>query len=218
MSAQIRIDVERFYTRYLPDPNNPGKQIAVDYVVYGPAGGLDRIKNTERVSRLASIEGKDEVDNPTIAMARLRWEAIRPRYEAWKAGREMATNGTPLSAWNLLQPEDVDMLRLHRVYTVEDVAALTDAMIHRIGLPNGRDVVRQAKLFLDSADRNKISQEADALRQRVAALEEQLKLGQSPQPKRGRPRKALPLDAEAATEAATEADLADEAELEDEAA
>lgn len=205
MSETIRIDVERFFTKYTPDPSDPAKMIGVDYCAYGPFGALDRSKTVERVSRLSAVQANGDSDNLAVQMARLRWDAIKPKYEAWKEGREIPATGTPLAAWNLLQAEDADILRSHRIYTVEDVAALTDSHLQRIAIPNGRSVVQQAKLFLQSADTNRASAEMSKMSDRMAALEAELAEAKAallaapiaeddedavPAPRRGRPTNA----------------------------
>lgn len=203
MSEIIRIDVERFFTKYTPDPSDPAKMIGVDYCSYGPFGALDRSKTVERVSRLSAVQADGDSDNLAVQMARIRWECIRPKYEAWKEGREIPATGTPLAAWNLLQAEDADILRTHRIFTVEDVAALSDAHLQRIAIPNGRSIVQQAKLFLQSADTNRAATEMAKMSDRMAALEAELAEakaallapdedddGAIPAPRRGRPTNA----------------------------
>lgn len=174
MSETIRIDVERFFTKYTPDPSDPAKMVGVDYCSYGPFGALDRSKTVERVSRLSAVQADGDSDNLAVQMARVRWECIKPKYEAWKEGKEVPVNGTPLAAWNLLQVEDADILRTHRIFTVEDVAALSDSLLQRIAIPNGRSIVEQAKLFLKSADTNRVSAEMMRMSERMAQMEAEL--------------------------------------------
>ncbi len=206
MSETIRIDVERFFTKYTPDPSDPAKMIGVDYCAYGPFGALDRSKTVERVSRLSAVQADGESDNLAVQMARIRWECIKPKYDAWKEGREIPATGTPLAAWNLLQQEDADILRTHRIFTVEDVAALSDAHLQRIAIPNGRSIVQQAKLFLQSADTNRASAEMTRMAEENAALraemdeikamllkeaeDDDVGEGAIPAPRRGRPTNA----------------------------
>ncbi len=175
MSEPFRIDVERFFTKYHPDPQDAAQMVGVDYVTYGPFGGMDRSKVTEKVKRLMSVQQDGDSDNPSIQIAQARKLIIEEKYLAWKEGREVPTNGTPLAAWNLLQPEDAEILRSHRVYTVEDVAALTDAMLQRIAVPNGRSMIEQAKLFLKSADTNRAAADMAEMKARMELLEAELR-------------------------------------------
>lgn len=213
MSEPLRIDVERFFTKYHPDPADPAKMIGVDYVTYGPFGGLDRSKVTEKVSRLMSVQQGGDSDNPSIQIAQARANIIGEKYDAWKQGKEIPANGTPLAAWNLLQPDDAEILRSHRIYTVEDVASLTDTLLQRIAIPNGRSMVDQAKLFLKSADTNRAAADMAAMKLRMELLEAELRDAKTaliqtvpdatddedgetggegfiPAPRRGRPRNA----------------------------
>jgi len=165
--------VKRFSTEFRPDPNDAAKSIGIDWVEYGPIGSLDRSLTRERVSRLRDClpPGKD---NPAVAMAHARWDAIRPFYERWKSGQEMPVSGTPLAAWNALTPELADLLKSRGVRTVEDVAQLTDAHIERIPVRGLRDLIRQAQLFLDSADTNRFAHSLEKKEQEIAALNGQL--------------------------------------------
>jgi hypothetical protein len=175
MSDILRIDVERFFTKFHPDPADASKMVGVDYVTYGPFGGLDRSKVTEKVSRLMSVQAGGDSDNPSIQIAQARKAIIEEKYNAWKEGKEIPATGTPLAAWNLLQPEDAEILRSHRIYTVEDVSSLTDSLLQRIAIPNGRSMVEQAKLFLKSADANRAAADMAAMTLRMEALEAELR-------------------------------------------
>lgn len=165
--------VKRFWTEYKPEPNDAAKSIGIDWVEYGPIASLDRSLTRERVSRLRDClpPGKD---NPAIAMAHARWDAIRPRYESWKSGQEMPVSGTPLAAWNALSPEQADVLKSRGVRTVEDIAQLTDAHVERIPVRGLRDLIRQAQLFVESADTNRFARSLEKKEQEIAALNGQL--------------------------------------------
>jgi hypothetical protein len=165
--------VKRFWTEFKPDPNDAAKSIGIDWVEYGPIGSLDRSLTRERVSRLRDClpPGKD---NPAVVMAHSRWDAVRPSYERWKSGQEMPVSGTPLAAWNALNPEQADVLKSRGVRTVEDIAQLTDAHIERIPVRGLRDLIRQAQLFVDSADRTRFAHSLEKKDQEIAALNGQL--------------------------------------------
>lgn len=171
----LRIGIDRFFTQFHPDPADPAKMVGVDYVTYGPFGGMDRSKVTEKVSRLLAVQANGDSDNPSVQIAKARADIIRERYEAYKAGRELPETGTPLAAWNLLQPEEAEILRSHRIRTVEEVASLSDTLLQRIAIPNGRSMVEQAKLFLKSADTARAAAEMSSMQMRMQAMEEELK-------------------------------------------
>lgn len=169
-----RLSIERFFTKYQPDPADKSKMLAIDYVTYGPFGMLDKSKITERVARLSCLETDEVSDNPVVMQSQWRWSQIKPRYEAWKAGRDIPINGTPLAAWNLLTPEDAEMFKLHKVYTVEDVAALTAVHYNKFPIPNLNALVEQARIFLASADRNRAAGELADLRSQNEALKAEM--------------------------------------------
>ena len=157
MSAS-KIVVKRFWTKYKPNPANPDSMIGEDWVEYGPLGQLDRSVNEDKVSRLRALQSlADSGDNPAVQMAHARWDAIRPRYEAWKQGQEMPESGTPLAAWNAITPEQAEAFKMRGIRTIEEVAGLTDAHFERLPIPNMRVLVKQAQLYLESADTRKVA-------------------------------------------------------------
>lgn len=188
------IDIQRFFTKYVPDPEAPEAMKAVDYVAYGPRGALDRTVTVERISRLQSVQGGEDTDNLAVQLARYRWDMIRPRYEAWKEGREMPVDGVPLAAFAALSPEDIDLLHINKVHTVEQLASMPDRLVQKLALPNVRALMEQAKMFLANADRTaasarmtQIEDENRALRARLEEIEKATSQKRGP----GRPPKAV---------------------------
>lgn len=166
---KLPILIHRFYTVYEDDPRRPGEQRARDMVEYGPIGGAGRTHTTERIDILQSPQ-RVAGANPAVTAARVLWDFIKPRYEAWKNNQDLPETGTPLAAWNHLTKEQAEILRVNGVRSVEDVSMLTDAHFTRIPIPNLRGIVAAAKKFLDSADVNKFSAEMAAKDETIAAL------------------------------------------------
>lgn len=54
-------------------------------------------------------------------------------YEAWKRGLQNAPEGQPLREWAAILPAEVQMLAQAHVYTVEQLAAVSDANAQAIG-------------------------------------------------------------------------------------
>jgi hypothetical protein len=104
-----------------------------------------------------------------VTAARVMWEFIRPRYEAWKNNQDLPETGTPLAAWNHLTQSQAEILRVNGVRSVEDVAQLTDTHFHRIPIPNLRSFVDAAKKFLDSKDVNAFTAQMEAKDEQLAA-------------------------------------------------
>ena len=151
--ATPSIHVVRFWTDFRPSRIDAAKLDPVDKVAYGPVGGTQRSVTICEVKRLSQIQpGGDDVTNPAISLARLRWDLIRPQYEAWKSGQEMPLVGTPLAAWNAVTPEQAEVLKSRGVKTVENIAELNDASIEGIPVPHMRELKRNAQRFLDSAE------------------------------------------------------------------
>ena len=158
MAGMPSIYVKKFMTRYRPSPSDPGQMIGIDWVEYGPLGGLDRTLNVSTVSSLLDrLQPLDDAQNPAVLMAHERSTVIRREYEAWKAGKEPVTNGTPLGAWNAVNSDQVEILNRVGIRSVEDVAALTDASASRVGLPNRNELIRLAKNFLESKDQSRLA-------------------------------------------------------------
>ncbi|NVM43258.1 hypothetical protein HWX16_23595, partial [Ochrobactrum intermedium] len=87
--------------------------------------------------------------------------------------------------------EQAEALRRVGLRTVEDVATLTDSVMGKVHLPNVRDLVTQAKAFLEAADRSVVADqmakqqdEIDALKEQLAAAMELLE--EANKPKRGK--------------------------------
>lgn len=157
MSEQPMIFVKRFYTEYKTDKKT-GALKEVDWVEYGPIGSAQYLMTSHRISDLQPIplEGKHS-SNPVIQMAHARWNFIRPKYEAWKAGQNAPVNGTPLAAWNGISAGQAETLKMNGVHTVEDVAKLTDAHKNRIHISGLSNIVENAKRFLLALDKNSVT-------------------------------------------------------------
>lgn len=127
------------------------------------------------------------------------WAAIEPAYNAWKKGMEVPTTGTPLTSWHGITREQIEAVRVHGLYTVEDVAQMTDAILQKVG-GIGMHAVREAARSWDMAkDTRAITQdlaakdaEIDALKQQMADLMEMMQGDPNEEPVKrrpGRPRK-----------------------------
>lgn len=171
-----------------------------DWVTYSPAHSPLNTRTTERVRLLvpdASKMGEDQ-DGEKLRFMTARWSLIEPAYEAFKAGREIPLNGTPLAAWAGVSPEQAEVLRQSGIRTIEEVRDLTDGQLDKVRLPNMRDLRKQAKLFLDNSDTAKaaereaqkdalieqMAEQNEALLERMAAMEALLE--ERTQPKRAK--------------------------------
>lgn len=108
--------------------------------------------------------------NQSIATERVkqhhkeRWPS---QYAAWKAGLEAVHDGSPLELWPPLTPAQIANLKALNVHTVEQLAAVDDQALGRIGM-GARDLREKAKAYLTNAERGQALSQAMA---KIATLE-----------------------------------------------
>ncbi len=148
-----------------------------EYVEYAAPG---RRQFATTVKTLAEIKGiKDvtpgEEDDDDRAVEAAKRDYILAAYDAWKRGHEMPANGTPLGAWPAISPKTAEQFRLSGVRTVEEVAELNEQAKSRLGhIGHLGDLIKQAKLFLGSADKLAVAHNMKALEDQNTALKDQL--------------------------------------------
>ncbi len=169
------IRVIGFKTEYALNKETGKRDIPVEWVEYAPAHAVmtsriwDRIKN---MMPPESLENDD--DGKKIGFMRHRWAMIEPAYKAWKDGQELPLNGTPLSAWAGVTAEQAQAFTRIGIRTVEEIAGLTDSLIGKVPLPNVRDLIAQAKAFLEASDRNVVADRMASLEAENENIKEQL--------------------------------------------
>jgi uncharacterized coiled-coil protein SlyX len=176
MSEALQLYIKRFWTEYKADPANPGELREVDWVAYAPIGSVQKTLLTEAISRLSAVvpmEGR-AAQNPAVMMAHMRWNAIKPHYEAWKQGREAPVDGTPIAAWPGISQEQGELLRMKGVRTVEQVAQLTDTHRQSMGIPGLHEIIDNAKRFLASQDKGAVARELADKDAKIADLQAQM--------------------------------------------
>lgn len=115
--------------------------------------------------------------NQSIATERVKAEhkARWPtQYAAWKAGLEVAQEGSPLEFWPPLTPAQVANMKALNVHTVEQLAAVDDTALTRMGM-GARDLREKAKAWLENAKGgesvSKLMAENAALKAQISAME-----------------------------------------------
>jgi hypothetical protein len=100
------------------------------------------------------------------------------QWAAFQAGTKAEMEGTPMS---ILYPMDANTVRHMRslhIYTVEQLAGLTEAAIQRLGM-GGRGHVERAKEYLEvakaGAGNHRLQAELDRANERSAAMEAQMR-------------------------------------------
>ncbi|MFE0015977.1 hypothetical protein ACFWXH_14100 [Mesorhizobium sp. NPDC059054] len=167
--------------------NEAGKRLIepqeVDWAIYAPGHSPLGTHTVERVKHLVPDPDRhgDDLDGTKLAFMTARWEKIRPAYEAWKAGKELPASGTPLTAWPALNEEQVRILRQVGIQSVEEIRDLAETQIGRVPLPNMRELIKQAGVFLGNLDSSamaereaKKDEEISDLKERLAELEKLL--------------------------------------------
>lgn len=172
---ELNIRVHKFSTKAEPVRDINGKPTGEtkyhDYVEYGPPGLANTMTVVARVDRIKRVQSPQENStNPAAMMSWNRWKYIEPLYEAWKRGEALPETGTLLAALSFLREEDLAVLKVAGVKTVEDLATLLDTNMEKIKLPQMREKRAQAKAFLEAKDANVATAKLDAQAQEIAEL------------------------------------------------
>lgn len=149
----------QFRTEYLVQPD--GSLKAVDYVDLTKVG-QDKLYNVPQRMK--------DVMRETTGL----WEHIEPHYNAWKAGETLPEEGTPLASWGGIPPAMAKALRSYDVKTVEDVAAMTETTLAKIGLMGLRDVVRAAKAWEEAKGTRDIAKALNEKDAQIQAMQDQM--------------------------------------------
>ncbi len=78
-------------------------------------------------------------------------QRFKVRYDAWKAGKQVSSTGYPLEQWPPIDKVMLATLKASNIFTVQDVAAVTDSNIRALGL-YGQKLRKQAQDFLVQAE------------------------------------------------------------------
>lgn len=90
---------------------------------------------------------RDVYHGLATAMHKMRFEK---QWQAYQAGQEYIPDGTPLEVIFAAEPETVANLKYFKVHTVEQLAALNENAISRLGL-GARQHVNKAQKFMEAA-------------------------------------------------------------------
>lgn len=122
-------------------------------------------------------------------------ERFPEEWAAYRRGESPSLNGTPIEDWPLIPEAQLKSLRVLNIYTVEDVAGLTDAGIQKVGM-GGYKLRDAAKKFVqlqggDKAAVDALKKANQDLQDQMRVMQEQIALMTRPPEvkKRGRPPK-----------------------------
>lgn len=142
------------------------------------SNGLPVFRTVEYVELLiAGDKGNSPVKRVTQAIK----EQFPNEYGIWKSKRinpDMVGDGIPLSLWPLIPTEMAKALEYMNVFTVQQLAALSDSAISKPGAIGLRDMRDKAKAFMDSAKSAaplaKLEVENRELKQRMELMQSQM--------------------------------------------
>lgn len=130
----------------------------VDFVIVMQVGAKDTFEK-DAVEWLADIERA--AGNGAYPA---EWAThFRQKYEAYKAGQDAPELGTSVRQWPSLSPAQVQNLIAAGIRTVEDVAAMNEPTMQRVGM-GARDLKQKAQTYLDAREGNKAVEQVAALR------------------------------------------------------
>ena len=173
----VAFEVRAFEDRDASIASGMYKTKDVDLAIITPQGSKDR---TERVV-------SDWFDNLEQQVRQSRFKAdwlrqYRGAYAAWKEGRELPLNGTPILTWPVLSPSQSKTCLDAQIRTVEDLAQANEESISRLGM-GGRELKSKAVSWVTAAaGPGKVTEEIAALRANLSdattrneSLEKQVK-------------------------------------------
>lgn len=114
---------------------------------------------------------------PVLLVDRNIRKQFAGHYKAFKEGRELPTEGTPVEYWLGANDARVHVLKSLHLRTVEAVSEMSDTVAQSVGM-GARELRKRALTFLDAQSSSKVADklaakdhELDELRRRLAALE-----------------------------------------------
>jgi hypothetical protein len=139
------------------------------FVIITPPGSKDQIE------REASFWFEEKAAHVREGRWPAAWHtAFKEAYAAWTRDEEPPANGFSIRDWPALTKSQFDSLRNLRIMTVEDVAAMNEEAIGRLGM-GGRALKQRAAEFLTTAkDTSAASERNAALVAEVASLKAQI--------------------------------------------
>lgn len=141
----------------------------VDYAIVTPAGSKDRVERPVK-------DWFEHLDNEVRSQRfPIEWlQKYKAEYSAWKEGRELPPEGTPLTTWPPINPSLLKELLGLKIRTVEDLAAANEETLRRIGM-GARALKQQAVDWLTATqDIGKVSAQLTALQVKVEAQSKQI--------------------------------------------
>jgi len=165
-----RLPLARFYSEPVEDrvkSAEAGKAVMVDQ---------DWVEVTAAYSKDSiAFKVKDffERNRHKVAAGEMpqEWDDLFKRqYAAWKNGQELPLDGTPILGWAILSPAMQKNIINTNIRTVEDLAAVNDEGMRRLGM-GAQDLKNKARAWLEqSADKGPLTMKMAAVEKENALL------------------------------------------------
>lgn len=145
---QGRPPIARFYREPVEDrvqTLEAGKAIMVDqdWVEVTAAYSKDTV-----VYKIEQFFERNKHKVATGEMPQEWTDMFKRQYAAWKDGQELPLMGTPIMGWGVISPAMQKNIINSSIRTVEDLAAVNDEGIKRLGM-GGQDLKNKAKAWLE---------------------------------------------------------------------
>jgi hypothetical protein len=146
----------------------------VEYAAVGRRAYATVVKTINEIRAIRDPEMGEEDNEDKAALAANR-DFILAAHAAWKQGHEMPAHGTPLGAWPAINARTSEAFKLCGVRTVEEIAELSELARPRVAhIGDIPSLIKQAKLFLASADKLATANSMKALEDANSELKEQV--------------------------------------------
>ena len=99
---------------------------------------------------------------------------FKKAYDAWKSGKEIPLNGTPILGWGVISPAQQETLIRLGILTVEDLGGVNDEGMRRIGMSAGEFRNKARAWLAQIGDKGPLTMEMAALKQENATLNGQV--------------------------------------------
>lgn len=139
-----------------------GKDIDVAMITPSYSKDVIEMKVSQWLSNM-----KQDVHNGRMP---IEWsEQYEKDYERWKNGQEIPLRGTPIKGWGVISPAQQETLIRLNILTVEDLAAVNDEGVRRVGM-GSMDLKNKASAWLAQlGDKGPLTVEISALKAENAA-------------------------------------------------
>lgn len=140
------------------------------------SGGIPQYRTVDFVKMIKRGGNGQSVSEP-IAWVRTNpnlWPTVEPAYEAWRKGQTLQQSGTGLAMWPPMTPAIMKRLEAVHIYTVEELAALTDSNVQALGI-GIRELRDKARAWVDAEKgRGAVAAELEARDRQIAELKAQM--------------------------------------------